>query len=179
VTDEVESERMDPLSTDDFDSEDELVHTFCTLISDGRSALGVIHFVTEFDYRRGRPDVIAAPAERKVILSFEAKLSRWKVALRQAARNHCFAHFSYVVLPARVWLRVSRHADEFKRKSVGVCTVGASGLSIEIPACHAVPVLPYLSVAATGLLESDACRLLTTMNSLKPPRHSAKGVTGN
>src|SRR5437764_481965 len=52
----------------------------------------------EFDYQRGRTDVVAVSGTGQVV-AFEAKLDRWKDAMHQAYRNTCFSHLSYVLLP--------------------------------------------------------------------------------
>ena len=69
-----------------FSSERELVDCFCEFLQSGESALGTIPFATEFDYRRGRADVIAALRDLGKVFSFEAKLSRWRDALHQASK---------------------------------------------------------------------------------------------
>jgi hypothetical protein len=136
-----------------FASEAELVRRFCSLLDQGTTAWGRIKFATEFDYRRGRADVIAADVTSSLVLSFEAKLTRWRSALAQAARNRCFAHLSYVVLPRAAWRNASRHAEEFRRRSIGLCTIGPAGIEVHIPACHVSPILPYLALQATNMLQ--------------------------
>src|SRR5438132_13048016 len=100
-------------SRTDFASEADLVGSFCEFLINGCSPLGRMRFVTEFNYRRGRTDVIAVGHHAtSIVISFEAKLHRWREALQQASRNRCFAHQSYVVLPGRTWTSASKHSLE-------------------------------------------------------------------
>jgi hypothetical protein len=50
-----------------------------------------VSFACEFDYSRGRTDVVAL-RDGEHVIAFEAKLKDWRTALHQAYRNTCFAH---------------------------------------------------------------------------------------
>jgi len=70
-----------------------------------------------------------SPAWREVlpqIITIEAKISDWKRAVQQAARNRLFAHKSFVALPADVARRV-RGSGMFGKLGVGVIAVGEAG----------------------------------------------------
>ena len=68
-------------------SESALVQDFVRFLSSRDEAeWDATHVSREFDYTRGRTDVIALNAAGQV-LAFEAKLARWRDALHQAYRN--------------------------------------------------------------------------------------------
>ena len=81
-----------------FTSEQTLVDTFVGLLETNRSPWGEVRLAREFDYSRGRTDVVAV-ADADTLIAVEAKLTDWKYALHQAYRNTCFAHRSFVLLP--------------------------------------------------------------------------------
>ncbi len=56
------------------------------------------------------------------IVTIEVKVSNWRRAVEQAARNRIFAHRSYVALPARVAQRV-RTAPLFRQLGLGLIAV--------------------------------------------------------
>jgi tRNA A-37 threonylcarbamoyl transferase component Bud32 len=130
------------------DNEAELVSLFCTAISKESSPLKVRGLGTEFDYTRGRTDVIALD-DNGGLIAFEAKLEKWRGALNQAYRNSSFAHRSYIVLPESTAQRAAKYPSEFNRRSVGLCSVLNDGLvKVLIPASHMVPLQPYLTKKA-------------------------------
>lgn len=60
------------------------------------------------------------------VVTVEAKVSHWRRAVEQAARNRIFSHRSFVALPDAIARRVYR--DElFRRSGVGVLAVGETG----------------------------------------------------
>ena len=71
-------------------------------------------------------DVFVMPTLWKDILpeivTIEVKVSNWRRAVEQAARNRMFAHRSYVALPARVAERV-RTAPLFRQLGLGLIAV--------------------------------------------------------
>lgn len=121
----------------------------------------------EFFYARGRTDVIALSDGK--LLAFEAKLTRWREALHQAYRNRCFAHRSYVVVPAAVAERLLRHEGEFTRRKVGLCAVSSSRevtVLIESDACE--PWQGWLADHAMALVEEGReCRSGRTSKALR------------
>jgi hypothetical protein len=74
----------------------------------------------EFDYNRGRTDIILLSANREII-AFEAKLEKWRYALDQAYRNTCFSNYSYVLLTEKTAKIAMVHIVEFTLRKVGVC----------------------------------------------------------
>lgn len=60
------------------------------------------------------------------IVTIEAKISNWRRAIHQAARNRVFAHRSYLALPERVASRV-RKQDQVQRLGLGVISVDDNG----------------------------------------------------
>ena len=110
-----------------FKSEQELVRCFLAQLVESRH----LHFdescvqvSSEFNYARGRTDVVALSQDGEVF-AFEAKLSKWRVALHQAFRNTCFSDRSYVVLPMETALRARQYEHEFDIRKVGL--IGISG----------------------------------------------------
>lgn len=70
-----------------------------------------------------------SPAWREVlpqVITIEAKVSDWKRAAQQAARNRLFAHKSFVALPEDVARRV-RGEGMFAKLGVGIIAVGEAG----------------------------------------------------
>jgi hypothetical protein len=116
---------------------------------------GIVDFALEFFYQRGRTDVVALSGEGDVI-AFEAKLLRWREALHQAYRNTCFAHLSYVLLPADVAYRAAQWEREFARRGIGVCTLEDGALKILVPARKGEPVQRWLSKKAAEHISGAA-----------------------
>lgn len=108
---------------------------------------GPLQFLTEFNYLRGRADVIAVTKKGEVI-AFEAKLDRWREALHQAYRNTCFAHRSYVALPEESAIKASRYVEEFIVRSVGICVIADGEIVVAQDARRLEPIQPWLSKKA-------------------------------
>lgn len=135
-------------------SERLLVDHFCELLESGGSPWGKLHVAREFDYRRGRADIVAVDSRGDVI-AFEAKLRQWKHAMHQAYRNRCFAHRSYVVLPSDTARNAQRQGAEFERRSVGLCHPDRTTVVVALPSARQTPIQPWLSrVASTKVRES-------------------------
>lgn len=131
-----------------FHTEETLVEVFVEYLDSGTSPWGPTDVAREFDYQRGRTDVVAVTAHGKVV-AFEAKLERWREALHQAYRNRCFADSSFVVLPKEIAERALKYSAEFSRRGVGVCYVCAtSGVVILHDAGEAEPLQPWLREVA-------------------------------
>jgi hypothetical protein len=109
------------------------VDSFVTAAASHESPWGALSLAREFDYLRGRPDVVALTSDGELLV-FEAKLERWKVALHQAYRNTTFSHRSYVLLPARAAKRAVRFSAEFARRGVSSRPKSARGQAGERPA---------------------------------------------
>ena len=130
-----------------FGSERELVAQFvAALVADG-APWGYLRVTSEFFYGRGRVDVLGA-CEKKRVIAFEAKLTRWREALHQAYRNTCLAHRSYVVLPAHVAARALSSQREFQKLGVGLCTLidGRVVILLDVPPTD--PIQPWLALLA-------------------------------
>lgn len=88
------------------------------------------NFLSEEGAVELRADVLRlTPTWRKVlreVVAVELKVSHWRGALLQAARNRVFAHRSFVALPASLASRV-RTAPEFGRVGVGLLGVAHDG----------------------------------------------------
>jgi hypothetical protein len=136
-----------PIAHPPFQTEQALVEAIAEGLVSESSPWPNLLFAREFNYTRGRTDIVAVDQEGNVI-AFEAKLSRWRVALNQAYRNTAFAHYSYVVLPAGAASRAARSTGDFSRHAVGLCAASPSGLKILIEAPYANPVLPGLTTLA-------------------------------
>ena len=81
-----------------YSSEQELVDHFISSIDHQLSPWGIAGVNTEFNYARGKTDIVIIDRNGAVI-AIEAKLDKWKYAIHQAYRNLCFANQSYVLLP--------------------------------------------------------------------------------
>ncbi len=135
------------------------MRAFVSRLHAGSAPWDVQSTAREFDYQRGRTDVVAVSQGGQVV-SFEAKLDRWKDAMHQAYRNTCFSHLSYVLLPESVALRAKESFDEFDRRGVGICTVQGEEVVVIHEPEPVEPLQPWLSeraAAATKPLRSS-CR---------------------
>ncbi len=137
------------------DSEQDLVNRFTDVLSSNESPWGRVRFTREFDYQRGRTDIVVLNGDGHLV-AVEAKLSRWRDALQQAYRNRCFAHTSYVLLPKPVALRAVQYAGDFQMRGVGVCYCDADAVSILIEAPLTPPLQPWLSEVAGVTITGEA-----------------------
>ncbi|MCG7946233.1 MAG: hypothetical protein N0C84_07805 [Candidatus Thiodiazotropha taylori] len=135
-----------------FLSEQELVNEFLQGIHSGISPWGAA--ATEFDYQSGRTDVIAIGADNQLV-AFEAKLTRWKVAVHQAFKNTCFAEESYVVLPKSIAERAYSQCEEFSKRRVGLCYVENSDIVILIQAPRVSPLNMWLNAKAANHIRDN------------------------
>jgi hypothetical protein len=108
---------------------------------------GPLHVATEFNYSRGRTDIIASTVNGDLI-AFEAKLIRWREALHQAYRNTCFAHYSYILLPEGTANQAVRFTAEFSRRSVGICIISHGQVQIFHESIRSDPLHDWLSERA-------------------------------
>jgi hypothetical protein len=69
-----------------FPSEKKLVDRFVSLLETDQTPWGKVACSREFDYSRGRADIVAVISPN-MLVAVEAKLGNWKEALHQAYRN--------------------------------------------------------------------------------------------
>ena len=136
-----------------FASEKSLVNSFLSHLGADRSPWCAVRVATEFDYQRGRTDVVARTDDDSVI-AVEAKLGDWRTALHQAFRNRCFANRSYVLLPKDAALRAHRYAGEFDRRHVGICYLGDTEIVVLHSAKECDPIEPWLARRAKLHIEA-------------------------
>jgi hypothetical protein len=136
-----------------FSNEQTLVDSFVSRLCGDRSPWGQVQVATEFNYQRGRTDVVACTAAECVI-AIEAKLADWRTALHQAFRNRCFAHQSYVLLPKETAVRAYRYSGEFDRRQVGICYLENDEIVVLHPARQMNPIEPWLSDRARLHIET-------------------------
>ncbi len=108
---------------------------------------GTPRLIKEFDYSRGRADIVIL-TESGEISAFEAKLTRWRDALHQAYRNKCFAHYSYIVLPEAVAKLAAQYGAEFSERAVGICYIRDGEICIVQESQKSTPVEEWLSKRA-------------------------------
>lgn len=136
--------------------ERDLVAAFIASISISNDVFGIQDFGLEFNYQRGRTDVVAVSGDGRVI-AFEAKLRDWREALHQAYRNTCFAVESYILMPLAAAERAAAHALEFENRGVGICTLSNGALKVLRPAPRHLDALePQLRKRATDFASSSS-----------------------
>lgn len=131
--------------------ESALVSDFTRHLRGPNSFRPVSKIRAEFDYGGGKADLVALTTEGEVI-AFEAKLSRWRVALHQAYRAQGFAHRSFVVLPEAAAALAIYFEEEFLRRRVGLLVVNGNGVRALIEAQASPPLLPWLNARAAAFL---------------------------
>lgn len=127
-----------------FATEKMLVDSFVSLLVSNRAPWGNVRFTREFDYSRGRTDIVALVGA-DTLIAIEAKLKDWKSALHQAYRNTCFAHQSFVLLPKATALTALACVAEFERRGVGLCYLDGLDLVVLKDSPHSVPIEPWLA----------------------------------
>ena len=135
-----------------FKLEKHLTKKLKNIIIKSRYPFTVANVAFEFNYTSGRTDVLAT-TKRGHLITFEAKLSRWREAMHQAYRNSSFSHYSYVVLPASATKNALKKEHEFKRRGIGLCSVDSSGIKVEISASRKRPIQPWLTKSALKYIE--------------------------
>lgn len=128
-----------------YSTEKDLVDSFLAYITG--NPWDIVNYGMEFNYMRGRADVVAFSLSNELI-AIEAKLSRWRIALQQAFRNKCFADKSYVLLPDSVAKVASRYEYEFDRRGIGICCIQDGHICIVKEAIAEEPIQPWLRQAA-------------------------------
>ena len=120
-----------------------LSEEFCEFLESKEGPWGDVNIKLEFNYVRGRTDIVALSSDGEII-SFELKLNKWKKALDQAYRNTSFSNRSYVVLPECQIKNAKKHIGEFEKRSVGLCCVGKDGIVVAYPSKHQDPIQEWL-----------------------------------
>jgi hypothetical protein len=128
-------------------TEESLVRDLEIAVKTRRNSYSCRAVTTEFGFDSGRTDLLGVDANKK-IHAFEAKLTKWRVALDQARRNTSFSHYVYVVLPARSAPAALRGRAEFQRRGVGLLILGGKQPRLEIEPRQCEPVLPWLTDTA-------------------------------
>lgn len=126
-----------------YSNEQELVDRFVLSIDQNLSPWDVIEINTEFNYARGRTDIVFVNSEG-ILIAVEAKLEKWKYAIHQAYRNRCYANQSYVLLPLDVAIQVCKYSHELDLRGVGVCSIEEDIISILYEAPIDTPLQPWL-----------------------------------
>lgn len=109
---------------------------------------------TEFDFVSGRTDLLAIDDEDS-LHAFEAKLTKWRHALEQARRNQSYAHYIYVVLPARSAKSALNAKAEFCRRGIGLIVLGDGSVPrLEIAPKRNEPLLQWITDTAIALLSN-------------------------
>jgi len=106
---------------------------------------------TEFDFRRGRTDIILLTSSNDVI-AIEAKLEKWRIALDQAYRNTSFSHYSYVLLTEKAANLAIKHNDEFYVRNIGICFLSHQRIQILQKAVRTEPIQLWLYNRAKDVL---------------------------
>jgi hypothetical protein len=139
-----------------YKTESALVKAFLARLRGAGTPWGTVRVSQEFSFEGGRTDVVALCAKGKLI-AFEAKLTKWKVALDQAYRNSFFADISYVVMPECGAEIAQRYSGEFARRGVGLCAVRSGRVVVVQQAEVKIPLQPWVRrAAATRITESNA-----------------------
>ena len=133
--------------------ESNLVDEFLS-ISRTNAAWNQMRTYTEFDYQRGRTDIIGIDPNG-VLIAIEAKLEKWRDALHQAYRNTCFAQRSYVLLPEKIALIAARYLAEFERRRVGLFYLSDGEIVVAYEPPMVEPIQPWLSKVAIDAINAN------------------------
>ena len=136
-----------------YEKELELVEDFQNYLSHNSLPFKFNDTAVEFNYINGRVDIIGSTHDGE-LFAFEAKLSKWKIALNQAYRNTAFAHYSYVLIPFSKINAALKNQYEFERRGVGLCSFQQNQIKIEIEATRKTPIQPWLTDSAMSYIES-------------------------
>lgn len=139
-----------------FKTEEGLVRQFMRGLRRAHCPWGSVKVSREFDYQRGRVDVLALADDGAHLIAFEAKLTKWREALQQAYRNTSFANSSYVLMPKKVALRARAHANEFHDRNVGLCYMRNDRIVIVLAARKQPALETVLQDAAVGAVAGQA-----------------------
>jgi hypothetical protein len=105
-----------------------------------------------------RVDLVLSDSPVGELYAIEIKLRDWQGALKQAAINQLFAHYSFAALPeARVLSLRAEQWDAFRRYHVGLISVGET----------ATVVIPAVSNGYFHEAHYDRVKALLTKTSVK------------
>jgi len=135
-------------------TEQELVNGFIKHIKTEYSPWGKVQINTEFNYIRGRTDIIVI-SEKVEVIAIEAKLVKWRSALQQAYRNSCFADKSYILLPQKAAYNAAKHENEFNKRGVGICFFSDEKMVIIKEAKKNEPLQPWLREKAINYVKEE------------------------
>ena len=138
-----------------FKSEKSLVRQFVTGLHETCHPWGPVNTILEFDYRRGRTDILALTVDGKCLIAFEAKLRDWRKALHQAYRNTSFVHRSYVVLPKKAAMQAQCYSGEFTLRKVGLCYTQKEHITILVEPEILNPIEPWLHETAKAAINDS------------------------
>jgi hypothetical protein len=137
-----------------YHSEESLADDWSRVVVRENSPVQCREVAREFDYASGRTDLVGLdPANR--LHAFELKLSKWRKALDQARRNTCFAHYCYVVLPARSAQAALKAQDEFERHGIGLVILNGNVAALVVRPRWNPPLLPWLTEVALEYLGQE------------------------
>lgn len=85
----------------------------------------------------GRISLVPEPSP-PVVLAVEAKLTRWRDALRQAIAYRLYADESFVALPFQHARMALRSADKFREAGIGLFILDGEAINLAIPAATSV-----------------------------------------
>ena len=155
-------------------NESNLVRQFIRSLGTSNTPWGTVKVSCEFEFRRGRTDILAVASTDGQVIAFEAKLEKWREALQQAYRNTCFAHRSYVVLPRHTAFRAQRHQKDFEERNVGLCYIVGCIVTVLVDTQHSEPLQPWLSNAAVSAVRGEDGRNGRTRTSSPPTLRKAR-----
>lgn len=135
-----------------YKTEESLVNEFVRRLRAKTSPWGHVEVCREFDYSRGRVDILAVSGSHRIV-AFEAKLVKWRQALQQAYRNTCFAHSSYVLLPPKTAFRAQKCSADFVIRNVGLCYMTGGKITVILRPENRAPIEPWLSKAALSAVK--------------------------
>lgn len=135
-----------------YSSEQQLRDELAATLKTKDRGFGSLDIAIEFSHASGRTDIIAQSTEGELI-AFETKLLNWRAAMQQAYRNSSFAHYSYVALPTASMKRAI--VGEFVKRKIGLCSVDAGCVRIEVAAPKQEPLQPWITKSALSVFGSD------------------------
>lgn len=136
-----------------FSKEENLVFEFIKQLDGPSSPWGKVRFQTEFNYQRGKTDLILF--KEGSIIAIEAKLYKWREALQQAYRNKCFADYSYILIPETELKKALKYHQEFSRRNVGICSLTNNQISIVYTSLKTLPLQPWLKERAIKFIQEE------------------------
>lgn len=141
-----------------YTSERGLVRHFVHQLQSRNCPWGPVLISREFNYLRGRADIVLVAERGEHVIAVEAKLDRWRQALQQAYRNTCFAHSSYVVLPRNAALRAQQYGGDFIFRNVELCYIDGAKITVAIRPERKPPLEPWLFAEALASVGGSSTR---------------------